>query len=169
MASLFLLAASLSILMYFCQADLIADICGQSEIITPSYCAQTLRSALHSHHADLDSLGQISIKKAKVAVKNTATVAKAVQDMNNTGAVSVCRQVCKSAIEELNTSSETLKNMGDRSKGDLPIILSGAMTLVGTCDDAFEENAEGMPPEVKEASRIARGLIYVVLIIANMP
>lgn len=89
MASLLiLLAASLSILMCFSQADLIADICAQSEGITPSYCAQILRSdpRTRGRGANVDNLGQIAIKKAKVAVKNTATVATAVQDLNNTGA-----------------------------------------------------------------------------------
>lgn len=164
------LLASLSILAFSwsCHADMIADICSQSHTISPATCARILRSDPHPHGAHLDTLGQIAIKKAKVAVKNTATVAKSVCDRNNTGAVSVCVRVCNSAIDDLNSIAEMLKNSNKSDKDDISITLSAAVTYVETCDDTFAVNIGGEPAEVKEASRIAQGLILVVLIIAGM-
>ncbi|XP_057784933.1 uncharacterized protein LOC131002446 [Salvia miltiorrhiza] len=169
MSFIFLLA-SLSILgwSWSCHADMIADICSQSHTISPVTCARTLRSDPRSRGAYLNTLGQIAIKKAKVAVKNTATVAKSVTNLNNMGAVSVCVRVCSSAIDDLNTIAEMLKHSDKSHKNDIPITLSAAATFVETCDDTFAENLGGEPAEVKEASTIAQGLILVVLIIAGM-
>lgn len=67
------LLASLATLVFLgcCHAEFIADI-----------YAQILRS--DSCETDLDTLSQITIRKAKVAVKDTATAAKSIIDLNNT-------------------------------------------------------------------------------------
>ncbi|XP_047953523.1 pectinesterase inhibitor 2-like [Salvia hispanica] len=167
------LLASLSILVFSwsSHADMIADICAQSssQAISPTTCARYIRSDPHSHGADLGTLGQISIKIAKVALKNTATVAKSIRDLNNTGEISYCVRLCSSAIDDLNTVAETLKHMTKRDKDDMPIMLSGIVSDVGWCDNNFEMNpGDRMPADLKEASKIAQGLILVVLIIAGM-
>ncbi|KAG6400358.1 hypothetical protein SASPL_137186 [Salvia splendens] len=129
-----------------------------------------MRSDPRSHEATLGTLEQISITIAKVAVKNTVNVAKSIKDLNNTGEISVCMKVCNIAIDILNSVGKTLNHMTKMDKDDMQITLSGAATYVATCDDAFEMNpGDQMPADLKEASKIAQGLILVVLIIASRP
>ncbi|XP_047959936.1 uncharacterized protein LOC125205155 [Salvia hispanica] len=161
------LLTSLSILAFSwsCNGDMIADICAQSksQAISPTTCARFMRSDSRSHEATLGTLEQIAIKIAKVAVKNTMNVAKSIRDLNNTGEISVCVKVCNIAIDILNHTTKM-------DKDNKQIALSGAATYVATCDDAFEMNpGDQMPAELKEASKIAQGLILVVLIIASRP
>lgn len=72
-------------------------------------------------------------------MKNTATVAKSILDLNNTSVVSVCERVCASAIDDLNTISTSLKDHDKSKIGEWPITLSGAAISVGKCNDAFAE------------------------------
>ncbi|KAK4486825.1 hypothetical protein RD792_006583 [Penstemon davidsonii] len=162
MASHILLASIVLAFVYNIQADLISDVCSKST--NPTLCNQALRSDPRSRGADLISLGQIAVAKARDASLATLNVAKSLASGATKGKAESCIENCKDAIFNLNDCSTLLKRFNRGSISDLQTKGSAALTDIDTCDDDFGSTE---PPKLKQASQTAQDLIDTTLVIFN--
>ncbi|KAL2471548.1 PMEI domain-containing protein [Abeliophyllum distichum] len=156
----FLLVTLALVLLCGCQADLVNDICSAST--NPSICNQVLRSDPRSQIAkNLRDLGQIVIDKS---LEGTQATLKVVNSLGKGPEASTCVENCEDAIDSLNDCKNLIKSFNKIDISTLQTTASAALTDVDTCDDNYGEKE---PLQLQQATQRAKGLIDVILVIAN--
>lgn len=153
---------------FFTFADFIDNVCSATK--NPPFCSTSLRSDPRSGNADLEILGEISIKLSKDNINQTEEILihqlrKSVGN-NNKVLIEIydtCLENYGDGVDALNDSFSDLKKSDFEG---MSITASAADTDIETCDDNFSDANISEPQKLVDSSKTARDLISIVLAVA---